>query len=341
MIKEIGSEFWIENSVDIASLTIPSCIFKSKNTKLTSSGRGAISLILEQVDNEVISKTVLLPSYLCESMIIPFINKGYECYFYNINSDLRPDIKSIHRYDKKDIGVFLHMGYFGFHTNDNLIETINFFKNKKTIVVEDITHSLFSESKDYNCNDFLLASLRKWLGIASGGLVSTCHDICMIPKYPQYEFYGLREKALKLKADYMETKDRKLKAQFLELLNSAEEVLNIDPNCYSIDQDSVNILNELNVEMLVHKRRENFMYLLNNIQNRENIEPIFIELPNNICPLFFPICVKKDREKLRESLTKKEIYCPIHWPKPERINCEHISKNEDIYDKILSIPWWL
>ena len=39
----------------------------------------------------------------------------------------------------------------------------------------------------------------------------------------------------------------------------------------------------------------------------------------NDCPLFVPI-LYKNRNELREYLIKKEIYCPIHWPKPFKEN---------------------
>lgn len=337
MVKEIGSEFWIDNIVN-ENLEYPPWTYIYENTELTSSGRGAISLMLEQIKNKVICKTVLLPAYICESIIIPFKKQGYSCYFYNIKLDLKPDIESINKYNEKNIGVFLHMGYFGFNTNDNLKKVITSFKEKRSIIVEDVTHTLFSKLKDYEENDFALASIRKWLGVASGGILSSKYKLNKLLKEQQINFYQTREQALKLKTDYMETKDENLKPKFLELLAEAEEVLDTDPSYYSIDDNSISIMNELDVELVIQKRRENYLYLLDNLKHIKIIIPVFEKLPDNNCPLFFPIYVKRDRDGLRKSLIGDKIYCPIHWPIPTQVDVKDLKSNKIIYDRILSVP---
>ena len=88
MHKEIGSEFWIDQVPTEYKSGLPQWVGKFGNIVLTSSGRGAISLMLEKTRK----KTALLPAYTCDSMILPFIAQGYDCRFYDVNRDLTPDL---------------------------------------------------------------------------------------------------------------------------------------------------------------------------------------------------------------------------------------------------------
>jgi hypothetical protein len=77
---EIGSEFWLEDpwvNDDLASQIGQTgeikWLNKFGNIVLTLSGRDAISLLLQEIKPRV--KTVLLPAYICDSVIMPFIEE--------------------------------------------------------------------------------------------------------------------------------------------------------------------------------------------------------------------------------------------------------------------------
>ena len=64
-------------------------------------------------------------------------------------------------------------GIFWFSTNDNLYTIISDLKSSGTIIVEDVTHTLFSKFERYPENDYYVASLRKWAGLPSGGFLAS------------------------------------------------------------------------------------------------------------------------------------------------------------------------
>ena len=70
-------------------------------------------------------------------------------------------------------------------------------------------------------------------------------------------------------------------------------------------------------------RLGNYMFLA------ENLQWAWLPLTPDF-PTFFPMLVDK-RDELREYLKTKEIYLPVHWPKPEGVE-------NPIYDRIISIP---
>ena len=81
MMKEIGSSFWLSHGEKNSS-TIDCRVFNTdyEDSVFTTSGRGAMSLILSELKAEC--KRVLLPSFTCESVIEPFIKHGYEVFYY-------------------------------------------------------------------------------------------------------------------------------------------------------------------------------------------------------------------------------------------------------------------
>lgn len=331
---EIGSEFWLYDLPSEFDNSIPKWISKFGKAVLTSSGRGAISLLLKNENIKV--KTALLPSYICNSVIQPFINNGYSCVFYDVKEDLTPDLESIDRYN--DIGVFLHMGYFGFPTNNGLSEIIKRFKKQSTIIVEDITHSLFSDYESFEENDYYIASIRKWTGLPSGGFLASKNKAINCDIEKDEVFADIRKEALLIKGNYIKNQDRVLKNKYLDLFSKAEDYLDNDLNIHSIDKVSKTIINNLNVEELKKARAANFNILSDELSNTELIRPVFDKSPKNIVPLFFPIYIEKKRSEIRQILNENNIYCPIHWPREQHIGSDYYKFSNIIYDLIISIP---
>lgn len=339
MNREIGGEFWFTKALnENLKKGSPDWVNAWGNNVLTSSGRGAISLMLKHEEDMVISKTALLPAYTCESVIIPFDKEGYTCFFYDVDKNLRPNMESINAFLGEQVGLFLHMGYFGFSTNNNLHDCINQLKRNRTIIVEDITHTLFSKYERYTENDYYIASLRKWTGLPSGGVLASKNNNLQGRLDVQTYFSSIREEALLLKGKYMESNNQELKQIILKMFHKSEKILDDDPGPYSIDDISNSIISELDINKLITKRRKNFKFLLKALKEIKGIEPVFNNMPDNICPLFFPVFLDKGREKFKRLLINESIYCPIHWPIPQQIDISNYPLSEKIYNSILSIP---
>lgn len=331
---EIGSEFWLDkNGLHAPANHLPDWLGKYGDVRLTSSGSGAIRLALNQINPKV--KKALLPSYLCESMIWPFEEAGYEIFYYDLDEYFQPQDRQI---EQTDIGVFLHMGYFGFPTNKKLMHTISVLKSKSVIVIEDVTHTLFYDFPNRLRSDYLIGSLRKWMGIPSGGFLAADklgeNDLSEPPK----DFIDLRTTSLSQKYDYMQTKKQALKTNFLEGFQKAEKTLDEDRQIYRIDELSKSILQQTDSKRIKQLRQSNYTFLATHLKSIKEIDVIFEELDDAVCPIFLPIYVKNGRDELRAALIKKEIYCAVHWPVPQQLKDRLNSKIEHMYDSILSIP---
>jgi dTDP-4-amino-4,6-dideoxygalactose transaminase len=334
MNREIGSEFWIDK-IDLKGTDsgVLRWLKKFGNIVFTSSGRGAIKLILDQIAIKI--KRVLLPSYICESVIMSFEEAGYELIYYDVDEHFIPiniEIGSI------EIGIFFHMGYFGFPTNESLSDIITKLRVKSVIIIEDITHTLFSNYQRLIDNDFMIGSIRKWFGLPSGGFLVSNKIINKELSDPPSDFIDLRVNSLQQKFMYLKTMNKSLKDDYLAGFKKAEQMLDEDTGVYKIDSMSEMIIKNIDIEDINNYRRTNYEFLLKYLSNINGIEIIFETVENNICPMFFPIYVKHDRDELRSDLIKKEIYCPIHWPISNQLNGQLNYKTKNIYNSVLSIP---
>lgn len=357
---EIGSEFWLDRTeyslnieVDLTDYT-PNIevewLKRYGNYNLTSSGREAIYLLLQEITPK--NKSVLLPSYICDSVIIPFLDCGYHCYFYDVNNNLCPVPDSIKKY--KDVGIFFHLGYFGFPTNVVLNNFIKELKKNSTIIVEDITHSLFSNNGVNDENDYYIASIRKWMGLPSGGFLASSKVIQSPMKIEDTNFSVIRREAMIQKANYIHNQNNlqyenhfhksktKIKSEINELFHKGEAVLAEEYSSYShsIDSLSCKIICSVDLSLIRKKRKENYEMLEKSIKIFPDIKPVFSRISAQVCPLFFPVYIN-NRNEVQTYLAKNEIYCPIHWPIPRQV--QQISQKDKmesafIYHHIISIP---
>jgi len=334
VLREIGSEFWLEHDgteVEFAPLRWLDCF---GHFALVASGRAAITRVLEL---ECITQgTVLLPAYTCAAVVQPFAERGLRCKFYGINERLEPDMDCIR--EVQDVSVFLHMGCFGFYTNNMLDTAIHSLKQSGVIVMEDITHSLFSAHTRHKSNDYYVASLRKWFGVPSGGVIASSRKISATGKNANQELVEIRTEALVKKARYISMPDTGLKLEFNALFHRAEQLLNADASACDIDSMSRDIVVRTDVGRLIIRRRENYAYLYERLSGCKSLTILGPALDQQCCPFCFPVLVHGSRDWVQSELAKKGIYCPAHWPPPGNLTGSDFDSAKVLYDCELSIP---
>ena len=86
------------------------------------SGRAALALAIRCAAASGFAKKngFLLPSYLCHTMVQPFVEAGLKVKFYGVNRSLRVEAETISsQIDSETLGVLL-MHYFGFPQNPEI-----------------------------------------------------------------------------------------------------------------------------------------------------------------------------------------------------------------------------
>lgn len=323
-MKEIGSEFWKlkrDNVVRKDNMKFFSNL--GMDIKFLMSGRTAIDYVLNNIKDT--KKKVYMPDYCCASMVQPFIDHQYSIEYYKadlINKQYDID-------DKMDCSVFFSMSYFGY-SESNMDIHIKKIKKKNVIVIEDITHRLFCQKNYCEDADYLIASLRKWLPIYTGGIaVSTrCYFDKTIDHYTvNEELIKYKKQAMQLKYEYMNDINTDCKEMFLEIFKMSNKLF-LNYQNRKIDTESLEILKTIDLDDVRRKRISNTKIIEKNFHNTDNIKLLY-KYKSGDCPLFVPI-ISKNRDNIRGKLNKNNIYCPIHWPKPN-------TSNNELYDSELSL----
>lgn len=310
-MKEIGSEFWLEN--DCLSQSFQ----KKQNIEYLLSGRGALDFIIRDIKMTKPKFKVLLPSYCCDSMIEPFLRNLVDVQFY---SATRMDIDLY----KNDADVILLIDYFGYENPQN-ISIAHDAKVLGKIVIYDSTHNLCGMDFDA---DYVFCSYRKWTYCNFAEVRKNNGDFLVKKPIATNEKYiEKRNKAAKLKAKYISGDKSVNKSEFLALFADAEEMLDKDFECY-LGQPQ-----EIDIDFIKGRRKGNALRLIDGLGKVLNISLWRGNVAENEIPMFVPILVKEDvRNDLRCELIRNNIYCPIHWPFTDK----H-TKKEDIYDMEISL----
>jgi len=259
---------------------------------LTDSGRSSLRLILHSLKG----KKFALPDYLCGVILDVFREVGIEYDFYHVGMDLNVEQKK-----RLQVHGFYVIDYFGRNSSWNTEWDISDF-----IWIADCCF-LPEIKKPQNVKNWIgFNSLRKISSATDGSIIKST---IRIPPYNCLYCWHAPFSDLKVKGE----------------LRAGEEALTKQIPTYSMSKHGIfaafDFYRNLDNEKL--ERIDNYLTLV------QNLDWIWLSITPSF-PSFFPMLVDR-RDELREYLKTKEIYLPVHWPKPDGVE-------NPIYDRIISIP---
>lgn len=335
MINEIGSTFFLvprsTNSYPKKSLRQPNILKAGES--YVSTCRNAIGLCLDKLGVE--RKIALLPSFTCESVLYPFLKRGYMVYPYPIGRNLKinwEQFKSV--IDEIRPSVILTHPYFGFNTTEELRTHINELRDNDRInFIEDMTQSMFSGFKPLPTN-YHVGSIRKWMPVPDGAFTTApfhCNE-------EDTELAEAKIKALTEKGDYI-LNGKGDKEAFRKDFDIAERILDSREKAYSMSSVAREIFAHTDIEGLKNSRWINYQYLLEHVINDSDlsnrIEVIQQDLTGDVCPFHFSVYIKEGRRALQQYLASKDIYATVIWGCPAEFEALINEDARYIYDHIL------
>ncbi len=324
--SEIGGEFWEVELSGTPTLKV------NENLRFLLTGRTALDYIIKDIKAENRFNRVMLPTYCCHTMIKPFLDNGINVKFYEIVFNNGKYEHAINFDSTVECDAILIMQYFGF-IDKEVKETIRKVKEKGCIVIEDATHSWFSEKPYSNESDYVFASFRKWTGLACGAIAKKQSGdfISGNPQKINQKYIDLRKQAALLKGKYISNKEGN-KEDFLSLFCEAESIIEADYKEYGIPDVFTNLITHLDINTIKNTRRTNAKYLIEGLSAYNGIEISNITAEDT--PLFVPVLSKAGkRDALKQHLIRNNIYCPVHWP----LSKDHHIEIESLYDESISL----
>lgn len=329
MHMEIGSNFITADLTDkpVKENWVDDCLF-------AGSGRTVIDVVIKDILKRTRIDNAYLPSYCCDSMIRPFLDNGINVKFYSVRIGNHGFEYSFPSEDKYEIIVV--MGYFGFQ-NSAIEEFINHQKAWGKIVLEDATHSIMCQMPYSELSDYVVASIRKWTGLACGAIaIKKSGRLSLDPGFldSSSKMIGHFEYAGYLKRQYLEghLHDK----EHLKYYSMLEEEIEARYVGLSLPEAISEQIRHIDIGRIRKARRNNAIYLYEGLSGINGIKRIFGKPEAADCPLFYPIMIKKNEAAdLRELLINNEIYCPNHWPISEVHTISEMDRN--IYEEQISL----
>jgi hypothetical protein len=287
-----------------------------------SSGRAALYHIIN-FSKQLGKSKILLPDFLCESIveIVNFIEVPFE--FYSVNADLSIDSDSIKKNYTPGCQVLI-INYFGGVDVQSEIEKVKNIDSAASIILDNV-QALFSMFEYYDV-DFMFTSFRKQLPVPDGAWVISKHgglnECNQENSFAQYKLAGGLLKNFQKCNSVSDL-------LYLDLFNKGEELIteNIHANITDI---TTRILSKLDFSSIRNKRIENSNFLMKGLL-KLGVSSI-LNFKKNQVPLFVPV-ILKNRDAIRKELVDNNIYCPVHWPRCK----ETSSLNQKLYDEELSL----
>ena len=114
--KENIIENWFKNNSDSkGKISALEWINKYDDIYFFESGRSAELAIIKELENKVTNKVCLIPSYICDTVIIPFEREGWSVFFYQLNDKLEPSAEELkNAIERYNPSVILTVQYYGF-----------------------------------------------------------------------------------------------------------------------------------------------------------------------------------------------------------------------------------
>lgn len=304
----------------------------AEDTAHLMSGRCAIYYCVQDIMLSDKKKVAYLPAYDCETVLNCFVKAGYTIYYYDFDEKMVPQFEE-EMIDK--ISLFLITGYYGYSTFDT--EYVKRCKEKGVTILQDTTHTAFSPTGACTEADYVAVSLRKWMGVTSGGLaIKRAGKFQIEPVASDEVHLKLRDKALAMRQKYEECGSEEYNDEGNEAFWKAEFMLREIFDMQKGDERSLEAIRHFDLDEAICKRQENYRYLLEHFPQGKSFHPVFDELSEDVCPMFFAMYCE-DREDFMEYLAKNRVVPKIYWPVPPCVEVSEYAGASYIYAHVMSI----
>jgi hypothetical protein len=323
MPRAIGSDF---ESLSVDALRpgqTPPWELAGPSTVYVETGRQALALIGATLRARGRNR-LLVPSYLCESMISPFVRAAWQIAAMPLTADLRyGDAALAELGPNLDDTVLLLASYFGRDPDGGHIALAREARARGAVIVEDETHRVFRPGSEIA--DISFASLRKLLPLGDGayiqgdaGVLEAARQLSVSPSTRWAAMDSKRDAARGFSAT-------PFRSQFIQANDQLEASL--EPRAAT--QRTRETVRALPYATMAAARQRNAETL------RRALAPGDVRtLPTSgdEVPSHLVLTIQNPRDLQRE-LAGHGIFCAVHWPE-----VSHLQGIRSWRSDLLSVP---
>ena len=280
---------------------------------------------------------ILVPAYNCGSEIDPMLCSGASLNLYRIDHAANIDLNDLQeRMSKKTRAIYV-THYFGMP--QPLVEIRALCRDRKIHLIEDCALSLFSSDGEIrlgSLGDLSIFSFPKTLPVPDGGAMVINNPDLSADGWKRHKppILRLSRGMLSLAKRYVlhtSCQSGLFYSTLWSLLNrthldNGDEgefdtfFPDMPPKFYydaGLDNHDISgitrrMLRTFDGVEIRSRRRENFLRYLDLLSSQEDVEPLYRELPAGVCPLHFPVFVRR-REAVCRELNALSIDAIAWW----------------------------
>lgn len=287
----------------------------------TNNGRtAAIHMLTHWLDCR--GGVVLLPDYLCLSVVVSIEHPGPRCRYYKVNRNLEIDLDDLKSKIDDDVRCIYIIHYFGVPQSAACARELQAIRAQQGIpIVEDITQALFSRDRErMGYGDFLLASTRKWMPMTDGGVLAVRNTNGKeAPPLPEgYNEIAYTQLLISLQRDYFAKHPKKDMDYYLQLEARANKTRYEDLTVCQMTEASRRIMLNCDYEELTRRRIANYNYLYGRLAGNPNLTILSKKLDANggFVPFGLVVLVEERDAFYRYLAAEHRIVGEIQWLLP-------------------------
>ena len=279
---------------------------------------------------------VLLPSYLCESVVTPVAAVGARPTFFSIDRHLSPDLDSLDAAIGPRTRAVVLIHYLGFPGPVDAVRGL--CESRGIALIEDCAHALFSRLLDRPLGSFGAAAIFspwKSLTLPDGGILALNDPSLRFPSSPPgppwsrtigrlaYCSLGTIEGTAGWSPRLRLLRRSALRRSLHDRSSGAPVRVR------AASRISRRLFNVVSPDRVVARRCHNYSRLLEAVGRLSWCRPVFDELPPGVCPLGLAL-VAEDRDRWRDELLASGVNVRTYW--------EHLPRALDL-DRFPDAPW--
>jgi dTDP-4-amino-4,6-dideoxygalactose transaminase len=309
-----------------------------------ASGRAALLAGLEALGIGPADE-VLLPAYLCESVVTPVETVGARPVFFPTGRRLEVDLAALEASVGPRTRAVVVIHYLGF---PGPVEEVRQLCDRRGLaLIEDCAHALYSERGGRPVGaigDLAIFSPWKSLPLPDGGLL-IANRADLAPKLPERRpaasrsWARLAYRSLGAVEQLVGWSPRLALLQRPAVRRSLHEQVSAGPvERLAGSAVARRLLCAAQPEQVVGRRRRHFARLLDACRQLSWARPLFDELPAGVCPLGLPL-VAEERDRWRDRLLRRGVNVRTYWEQlPSAVDVGRFPDAAWLRDRILVLP---
>lgn len=288
---------------------------------------------------------VLLPSYLCESVVSPVALVGARPSFYPIGRDLRPNLAALEAAIGPRTRAVVVIHYLGFPGPVDQLGDLCRWHG--LVLIEDCAHALFSRHGQRLLGSFGAAAVFspwKSLPLPDGGVLALNQPSLAfdepIPRVSAivtarrlvYRSLGTVEAAVGWSPRTTLLRRPGLRRDLHRRTSGAPVTVRAGSRI------AYHLLRSAAAGRIITRRREHYRRLLDAARSLSWGRPIFDDLPDGVCPLGFPMLVE-ERNRVRDDLLAAGVNVRTYWDElPAQVDRSRFPDAAWLRNRILVLP---